>query len=101
MSLTVKELLLNHSRGISSNVHQAKGQFFDADVPRMDMDMIEKREYQQNLKDQIIAAQKTAQQEINDKAKLRKETAQKTAKKKLDDAKKLVEKNKPINEGTE
>ena len=52
MSLTVKELLRNHVKGIHSNVKNYDPQFFDTEIPRFD-DMVEEMEYKEELANKI------------------------------------------------
>lgn len=49
MSLTVKELLLNHSRGASSPVQNSEGQYFDTEIPIF-KDLNDRTDYNNNLK---------------------------------------------------
>jgi len=52
MALTVRELLLNHSRGIGSNVHMYdENAYFDTEIPTFD-DINDLKEYKENLKQQ-------------------------------------------------
>jgi len=59
MSLTVKELLINHSRGIHSDVKQYEGQYFDTEIPRIDdiTDLVQHKkdleEFQKQLKEDV------------------------------------------------
>jgi len=71
MSLTCKELLLNHSRGISSNVHNYDPQYFDTEIPRFD-DIVEEKQYKEDLAEKI--------KEVDERIKKRKADAAKKAK---------------------
>jgi hypothetical protein len=52
MSLTVKELLQNHSRGIHSDISNNEGQYFETEIPRFN-DITEAIQHKQNLLNQI------------------------------------------------
>ncbi len=62
MSLTVKELLINHSRGIHSDIKVNDAQYFETEIPKFD-DITEAREYKQELAEQIKVAEQTAKEE--------------------------------------
>lgn len=51
-SLTIAELLKNHVRGISSDVQNNEGQFFDTEIPVFH-DLTEEVEYKEQLADAI------------------------------------------------
>lgn len=51
MSLSVKQLLRNHTRGIYSDVKHYEPHFFDTEIPHFD-DITEKIEYMESLKEQ-------------------------------------------------
>jgi len=70
MSLTVKELLLNHSRGINSNVHNYEPQYFDTEIPIFD-DIVQEKQYKEDLANQI--------KEVDERIKKRKEKAKQKA----------------------
>ncbi len=62
MSLSILELLTNHSRGISSDVHISQPEFFGTEIPRFD-DITEEIEYKESLKDQLQKAEQLAKDE--------------------------------------
>jgi len=62
MSLTVKELLRNHVKGIHSNVRNYDPQFFDTEIPRFD-DLTEEMEHKEELANKI----KNYEKQQNDK----------------------------------
>lgn len=64
MSLTIPELMLNHTRGILTDIHENKGDYFDTEIPQFDdiLDIIAyKDQITQRLKD--VEAQIKAQKE--------------------------------------
>lgn len=75
MSLTVKELLLNHSRGIPSPVQNTDAQYFDTFIPKFD-DITEEIEHREMLKTNL----ENAQLKIKEEQELAKETAKANAK---------------------
>lgn len=56
MSLTIAELVANHTRGISIDIHQPEPQYFDTEIPNIqdltDLDAV--REANEELKEQTI-----------------------------------------------
>lgn len=88
MTLSVKDLLNNHSR--SSNVQMKDPQYFDQEIPVFD-DITQQIEYKEELKSKLKDAELAANEEAkaNKNAKLK---AQKLKKEQdLKDAKKLLE----------
>ncbi len=49
MSLSVLELMKNHTRNIQSDVSLNEGQFFGSEIPREDLDITERIEQKQEL----------------------------------------------------
>lgn len=74
MSLTVKELLLNHSRGIHSDVKDNQGEFFDTEIPRFD-DLTDIQAYKDSLTEKFTDAQIKAKDEIAEKRRIAAEEA--------------------------
>ena len=71
MSLTVAELLKNHSRGMHSPINSEQGEYFDTEIPRFD-DIVEEQEYKEKLAEII---KNTAKKIKDDKEKKQKEAA--------------------------
>lgn len=64
-SLTIREILINHSKGIPTNInHHEQGQFLDQEVPRFD-DITELMEYKQQLQQEQIELDKIVQAEVD------------------------------------
>lgn len=82
MTLTIQELLINHTRSIPSDVHQYEPQYFDEEIPRFD-DPTEEAEYKQNLMDRYNALES----ELKEQADLQEQERQNKA---LEEAKKQV-----------
>lgn len=64
-NLSVKQLLINHSRGINSNVHTYEPQYLDTEIPRITdlTDIAEQRELlrdRENVIKQTIKAEREA-----------------------------------------
>lgn len=78
MSLTVKELLLNHSRGIHSDIKHYEAQYFETEIPKFD-DITEQIEYKEKLAEEIKAAEKLTKDELRAKAITLKELKEKKA----------------------
>ncbi len=68
MSLTVRELLLNHTRGISSNVKSNEGQYFDTEIPHFD-DITEMIKYKEELVNKMENVKEIIQEENKAKQK--------------------------------
>lgn len=70
MALSVNEILLNHTRGISSNIHHNEGEYFNAEVPRFD-DITDMVEHKEQLAERLKEITETIKQEniIKKKAK--------------------------------
>jgi hypothetical protein len=62
MSLTILQLLTNHSRGISSDIHHNEPQYFDTEIPRFD-DITDAIEYKKQLADELKELDKTIKAE--------------------------------------
>jgi uncharacterized membrane protein YukC len=92
-TLSIQQLLINHTRGIPSNVSQREGEYFDTEIPRHD-DIIDAKEYAESLqerKKELEEQAKIDEKEISAiKAKEKKEKEAEELKK----AQELVEKNK-------
>jgi len=67
-TLGIKELLLNHTRGISSNVKMYEGQYFDTEIPIID-DLTDLDAFREDIKAREIAlkAKIKADDELNRK----------------------------------
>jgi len=49
MTLTIKELLINHTRGISSDIPELEGHYFDTEIPVLE-DLTDLENYREQLK---------------------------------------------------
>jgi hypothetical protein len=71
MSLTIRELVRNHTRGISVEINQPEPIFFDEEIPRIqdmtDLDAL--RDALKYKEEQTIALQEKVQQEREKQAK--------------------------------
>ena len=67
MSLTIQELILNHTRGISSNVHHNEGQYFETEIPIF-ADITDRIAYQTDLNDRLKAVEIQIKKERTEKA---------------------------------
>jgi hypothetical protein len=65
-SLGVKELLLNHTRGISSNVKIYEGEYYDTEIPIID-DLTDLEYYRQDIKRREIALKAKIKEEHDKK----------------------------------
>lgn len=63
MSLTVKKLLEDHSRGLHSDVHVAKGEYFHTEIPIF-QDITERYEYAEQLKERLKEVNKNIKDEL-------------------------------------
>jgi len=63
MSLTPKQLLLNHSRGMGNSVHVYNGEYFDTEIPRFD-DITDYHEYKKNLAEEFKEKNKALQEAV-------------------------------------
>lgn len=79
MSLTLKQLILNHTRGISSDIINREGEYFDTEIPRFD-DITEMVEHKEDLLIQKKELEEKIHKELNEKEALRKQKAEKAAK---------------------
>lgn len=70
-SLTPRQMIANHTRGISVNIKENESLYFDSDIPRFD-DITEKIEYEENLIQQLKDVNKIMLKEHSDKKALRK-----------------------------
>lgn len=82
MSLTIPELVKNHTRGLSTDIHQPEEQYFDTEIPVF-TDLTDRQLYldqlniqKQQLEEQIIQdkADSAHRKEMAEIAKLKKET---------------------------
>ena len=90
MSLTIQQLLLNHTRNISSNVHENKGEYFDTEIPRH-LDLVDAMEYKENLAQEIKETEATAKAEAKKAKEARLEALKKKKAQDIEEAKKLLE----------
>jgi phage regulator Rha-like protein len=100
MSLTVKELLLNHSRGVPSMIQNTEAQYFDSFIPRFD-DITDEIAHKENLKaeyDALAAELKQQKADAPKKAKAAKEAAQNAKKAQLAELQKEFPAPKPKDE---
>lgn len=90
MSLTIPELMRNHTRQLSSDIHINEGEFFDEEIPRFD-DITEKIAYKDQLKADLKETEAKAKSEnaTNRKKRLSDEKLKKEQD--LANAKKLLE----------
>lgn len=66
MSLTVRTLLLNHSRGIHNNIKTYEGQYFgDAEIPKFD-DITDMVQYKLDLKAKFQEIERQIKKEKED-----------------------------------
>ena len=65
MSLTVRQLLENHTRGLDSNVQHKEPLYFDVPVPVI-TDITDVYEYRQSLEKRIAQVQDFIQQELDE-----------------------------------
>lgn len=100
MNLSIKELLINHSRGINSTVHENQGEYFDAEIPQFD-DITEEIEYKNNLQLTLDDAIAKAEEEIKTNSFKRTEKSKKAKIKAIQDAKDLLEETNPTSEEKE
>ncbi len=89
MSLSILTLLTNHSRGISSDVHEHRAQFFGVEIPKFD-DITEEIAYKEELLEQARQIQLTADEEITAKRKYLKDTQKAAKEKAILDAQELL-----------
>jgi hypothetical protein len=78
MSLTVGELIHNHVRGINSDYHVNKGEYFDTEIPHFN-DITEQVEYKRNLKEQYNHILDTEKKQQAEAQKIKLEAARKKA----------------------
>lgn len=76
MNLTVRQLLNNHSRGLSNDRHLKEPIYFDMKIPKL-KDIVDVYEYRDYLKEQ----QKSVQKFLDDNEKLQAEEAKAAASK--------------------
>ncbi len=76
MSLTIHELMRNHTRGIQSDVHNNEPQYFDTEIKRF-ADITDEIAYKQELAEDIKEQEEIARSESSEKQKLRKEAQKK------------------------
>lgn len=91
MSLTVKELLLNHSRGLPLDANSQEGYYFDTEIPHFN-DLTEAIEYKEALKQQYNDLEKQIKDEKATASKNKKEAAEKLKQAKIKEAKEIVAK---------
>jgi hypothetical protein len=65
-TLGIKELLINHSRGISSNVKNYEGEYYDTEIPIID-DLTDLEYYRQDIKRREIALKAKIKEEHDKK----------------------------------
>ncbi len=65
-SLGIKELLLNHTRGISSNVKIYEGEYYETEIPIID-DLTDLDFYRQDIKRREIALKAKIKEEHDEK----------------------------------
>lgn len=75
-NLSVRQLLINHSRNLTSNVMQRQGEYFDSPIPNI-TDLTELDEHKRNLAAEIKEAESQAEQEKQKAEDLRIEAAKK------------------------
>ena len=66
MALSPKILLNNHVRGIPQPVHYYDGIYSETEVPRPDMDMVEKKEFLEDLQNRKHEAAKKVVEEVKE-----------------------------------
>lgn len=62
LSLTVRQLLTNHSRGIHSDVAENKGEYFDQEIPQF-YDITDRINYKNQLLERLDELNETVEEE--------------------------------------
>lgn len=64
MSLSIRELLINHSRGVSLNVNQPEPQYFDMEIPNF-IDLTDREAYKEMLLEKKLQLDEQIKAEID------------------------------------
>lgn len=67
MTLTIKQLLINHTRGIPSHVQENQGHYFETEIPQI-TDLTELHKYQEELKHRENELMASLSEELRKKA---------------------------------
>lgn len=81
-SLTIKELLLNHTRGINTEINQPEPEYFETPIPQI-TDPVELAEHLDMLKQNQLEIQQQAKKEIQAKKEQNAKEASDKAKKEI------------------
>ena len=76
MNLTVRQLLANHTRGVTGNIHEKDPLYFDIQIPAIN-DITDVEAYREALKTQVEKIDLFIKEELEEKAK--QEAAEKAA----------------------
>jgi uncharacterized membrane protein YukC len=99
-TLSIQQLLINHTRGIPSNVSHRDGEYFDTEIPRHD-DIVDAKEYAEALQERKKELEEQVKKdEIEISAKKEKEKKEKEAAE-LKKAQELVQKHKESQQKSE